>query len=308
MKSSFLLFVCALFALVGAAAPPRPSASAAVISRLESAMATGDKFGAEDILAELEKLIPSDLRMAGLRDRVSALPGLDKSVSIDLGGGVRIELVLVRPGSFTMGSESGGSDEKPVHQVTLTQPFYLGKFEVTQEQWESVMGNNPSEFKGSKLPVENVSWKDCQKFLAKLGEKSGRKFALPTEAQWEYACRAGSTTRFSFGDADSGLPEYAWYESNSEAKTHPVGGKKANPWGLYDMHGNVWEWCADAHGKYPGEAVANPVDSASGPHRVNRGGAWYNQAEVCRSADRRGYFPGLRGGILGLRLALNAFR
>ena len=240
--------------------------AAPVIARLDAALASRDKFQAEDILAELETLIPSDSRMAALRDKVAALPGPKKSLAIDLGGGVTMEFVLILPGSFTMGSDKGQqSDEKPAHKVTLTKPFYLGKFEVTQEQWEKVMGSNPSNFKGPKLPVEQVSWNDCQSFLAKLQEKSnGQKFALPTEAQWEYACRAGSTGDYCFGDGDANLGEYAWYSSNAGNQTHPVGGKKPNAWGLYDMHGNVCEWCNDASGSYSSGAVSDPMGASSG--------------------------------------------
>jgi formylglycine-generating enzyme required for sulfatase activity len=170
------------------------------------------------------------------------------------------------------------SDEKPQHRVRITKPFYLGKYLVTQEQWEAVMGNNPSHFKGPKNPVEQVSWDDCQQFLRQAQREvgvRGGKFQLPTEAQWEYACRAGSTTRYCFGDDESGLGEYAWYDKNSGNKTHPVGEKKPNAWGLYDMHGNVWEWCQDW---YDGGYYANsPTDDPTGPgsNRVLRGGSWF---------------------------------
>ena len=271
--------------------------AAPAIARLESVVAGRDKFAAEDILAELQTLIPSDPRMAGLREKVAAMPGLKKTESVDLGGGAGIELVLIRPGSFMMGSDSGG--EKPVHKVILTQSFYLGKFEVTQEQWQAVMGSNPSNFKGPKLPVENVSWDDCQSFLAELQVKTGRKFMLPTEAQWEYACRAGTT-----GDYAGNLDAMAWYSENSGNTTHPVGQTRANAWGLYDMHGNVLEWCADRYSDYPSDAVSDPAGPSSGSFRVYRGGSWYDPADFCRSACRNWRIPGGRNYCLGLRLAL----
>ncbi len=188
--------------------------------------------------------------------------------------------------------------EKPQHRVRITKPFYLGKYLVTQEQWQAVMGNNPSEFKGPKNPVERVSWDDCQKFLEKLNAKIGTqrgKFVLPTEAQWEYACRAGSTTRYCFGDDESGLGEYAWYYANSEKKTHPVGEKKPNAWGLYDMHGNVQESCQDWYddGYYAKSPTDDPTGPAMDTDHVLRGGSWRRPASDCRSASRdldvRGY-------------------
>jgi formylglycine-generating enzyme required for sulfatase activity len=239
------------------------------------------------------------------KNKGAAMPELKDTATVDLGGGVKMEFVLIRPGSFTMGSDVGHKDEIPVHKVTLTQPFYLGKYEVTQEQWEKVMGGNPSVFKGTNLPVENVSWNDCQSFLAELQRKTGRKFALPTEAQWEYACRAGTTTTFSFGDDETTLAEHAWYAANSDRKTHPVGQKKPNAWGLYDMHGNVFEWCADWYTEsYPKEDATNPLGGASGERRVIRGGAWLYIPDNLRSADRSFSPPGYRVNEYGLRCVM----
>ncbi len=184
---------------------------------------------------------------AGKTSPSSLTTKLDE-ISVELGGGVKMEMVLIPAGEFLMGSpesdKDASTDEKPQHRVRITRPFYLGKYLVTQEQWIAVMGSNPSLFKGIKNPVEMVSWDDCQQFLAKLNAKSGPgggRFQLPNEAQWEYACRAGSTTRYCFGDDASGLRDYAWYSANSRDTTHPVGEKKPNAWGLYDMHGNVCE-------------------------------------------------------------------
>ncbi|MEI8241566.1 MAG: formylglycine-generating enzyme family protein, partial [Actinomycetota bacterium] len=173
---------------------------------------------------------------------------LPKKVAADLGGGVKLEMVLIPAGEFMMSDGLGFPIGSEKHKVTITKPFYLGKYEVTQEQWKAVMGNTPSYFKGPKNPVENVSWNVCQEFLVKLNAKAGGqggKFVLPTEAQWEYACQAGSTGIFCFGNDRKQLGEYAWCGKNSGSKTHPVGGKKPNAWGLYDMHGNVSEWCQD---------------------------------------------------------------
>jgi len=229
-----------------------------------------------------------------------------KGLAVDLGGGVKLDLVLIPAGSFTMGDDKGDDREKPTHKVTITKPFYLGKYEVTQEQWEAVMGSNPSHFKGPKNPVEQVSWADCQQFLVKLNAKTGGrggKFVLPTEAQWEYACRAGSTGKFCFGDDEKQLGEYAWYDENSEDKTHPVGEKRPNAFGLYDMHGNVWEWCQDWYETYGAEAVTDPRCPETGSFRVYRGGGWNRNARCCRSAYRFGFTPGIRDDDLGFRVS-----
>lgn len=234
-----------------------------------------------------------------------------KNLQIDLGGGLKLELMLIPAGSFIMGSKSGSAefgDEKPAHAVTLSKPFYLGKYEVTQEQWQAVMGNNPSDFKGDKLPVESVSWNECQEFLENLQTKSpGLKFVLPTEAQWEYACRAGSKKKYSYGDDASRLGDYAWYDANSGRTTHDVGGKQPNAWGLYDMHGNIWEWCADWYAdNYLAGAQKNPVGPSSGSLRVLRGGSWGLDDDYLRSAVRRGRAPDSRidgWGGLGFRVA-----
>jgi formylglycine-generating enzyme required for sulfatase activity len=201
-----------------------------------------------------------------------------------------------------MGSEQG---ETPVHKVTISKAFYLGKYEVTQEQWQATMGENPSQFKGPKNPVENVSWDDCQSFLEKLSKKfPGRPFRLPTEAEWEYACRAGSAAEYCYGDDVAKLGEYAWYESNSVKTTHPVGQKKPNAWGLYDVHGNVWEWCADWLAAYSGDDQRDPKGARAGVARVLRGGSWSCDARDGRAADRDSNAPGARYSYgSGLRAA-----
>jgi formylglycine-generating enzyme required for sulfatase activity len=234
------------------------------------------------------------------------LDGVPKELTVDLGGGVKIDFVLIPAGSFQMGDEKGKSNEKPVHKVNITKPFYLGKYEVTQEQWQAVMGSNPSHFKGPKNPVEQVSWDNCQAFLNKLNEKSrsgGVKFGLPTEAQWEYACRAGTTTQYSVGDDPAKLGDYAWWKENAEKTTHPVGQKKPNAWGLYDMHGNVFEWCADWYAAYSNSSVDDSTGPTSGSDRVLRGGCWSFDAGLCRSAFRFIGTPAFRFHILGFRVA-----
>ncbi len=237
-----------------------------------------------------------------------------EEISVELGGGLKMEMVLIPPGEFMMGSpdsdKDARADEKPQHRVRITKPFYLGKYPVMQEQWQAVMDdvvdNNPSEFKGAKNPVERVSWDDCQVFLGRLNAKSsagGGKFHLPTEAQWEYACRAGSTGKYCFGDDGFALRDYAWFGANSRDTSHPVGGKKSNAWGLYDMHGNVWQWCADCYGsKYGADLPTDdPTGPATGLNHVSRGSFWLSFASNCRSAARHVGFPGGRG--VGFRMA-----
>jgi len=201
---------------------------------------------------------------------------------------IGMKFTLISAGEFYMGSEES-VDEKPVHKVKINYPFYLGTYPVTQREWKAVVGDNPSYFKGDDLPVEQVSWDDVQKFIKKLNEKEGTdKYRLPSEAEWEYACRAGTTTRYSFGDDESKLGDYGWYDENSDNKTHPVGQKKPNPWGLYDMHGNVWEWVQDMRNDcYDGAPTDGSArKSGDGADRVFRGGSWFGSAEYCRSASR----------------------
>lgn len=216
-----------------------------------------------------------------------------------------VELVLIQPGEFTMGANDGSADndEKPPHKVRISKPFYLGKYEVTQAQWQAIMGNNPSSSKGETLPVEQVSWNDVQEFVRRLNAREGGpKYRLPTEAEWEYAARAGTTTSYSFGENPGQLGEYAWFGENAGRTKHPVGQKKPNPWGLYDMHGNVWEWVQDWYGSYTAAAAVDPAGPASGTRRVNRGGSWNYGARDCRSALRGGDAPGSRLAALGFRL------
>ena len=216
-------------------------------------------------------------------------------------------MVYVEGGTFMMGatSEQGSDaydDEKPAHQVTLSS-FSIGRYEVTQEEWEAVMGSNPSNFKGKKLPVEQVSWDDCQTFIRKLNQMTGKQFRLPTEAEWEYAARGGNKSRgYKYAGGDN-LGSVAWYTDNSGNKTHEVGKKQPNELGLYDMSGNVREWCQDWYGKYGSSSQTNPKGLSSGSSRVFRGGSWNDIARNCRVSFRNYDTPGLRYYDLGLRLA-----
>ena len=232
----------------------------------------------------------------------------------DISNNLKLEMVLIPAGKFMMGSKMNpvdpfsnvkvdqpGMAELPQHEVTLTKPFYMGKYEVTQEQWFEIMEKNPSEYKGRKLPVTNVSWIDCQEFIKKLNEKTKGGYRLPTEAEWEYACRAGTTTAYSFGDKIT--PKDANYYDSKLGKPVAVGSYKPNAFGLYDMHGNVWEWCEDLYGAYSAAAVIDPKGPAKGEGRVLRGWSYYFSASDARSSLRGDVAPTYRGDFNGFRLA-----
>jgi formylglycine-generating enzyme required for sulfatase activity len=245
-------------------------------------------------------------------DRAEAI---QSPTTVVLSGGVNLHLVSIKPKTFMMGSpsaERGRSDRETQHVVTLSRAFQLGKYPVTQKQWQAVTGYNPSYFNppnwkscNSDCPVESVSWTDCQQFISRLNTLlKGMEFRLPTEAEWEYACRAG-TLGAKYGDLD----KIAWYARNSLYSTHPVGQKEPNAWGLYDMIGNVFEWCQDWTGNYPSEPVVDPQGPSSGSTRICRGSSWRQREFAAfgpislRSAHRDGDYPSTRRNNLGLRLA-----
>jgi len=215
-----------------------------------------------------------------------------------------MKLNLIPPGEFTMGSpksEYHRSNNETWHLVRITKPFYLSVHEVTQQQYEKVMDKNPSKSKGTNKPVERVSWHDVVDFCSKLSEQESVEYRLPTEAEWEYACRAGTTGTYCFGNDASVLGAYAWYAGNYSDPTHPVGQKLPNAWGLFDMHGNVSEWCEDWYGPY--KMVSDPTGAASGIRRVLRGGAFNYLPLYVRAADRDNRRPGFRLPYIGFRMA-----
>jgi formylglycine-generating enzyme required for sulfatase activity len=246
---------------------------------------------------------------------------------------IGMKFKLIPAGEFMMGrseplektatgvlgpNPSWNEDDLPLHKVRIAGPFYMGVTEVTQEQYEKLVGKNPSYFSKSgqgaeevkgintcNFPVENVSWEDAMEFCRRLSAKEGVTYRLPTEAEWEYACRAGSTTRYCFGEDAEQLSEYAWYKKNGDFKTHPVGEKKPNAFGLYDMHGNVWEWCSDPKDEddYAESTSEYPIGSVRGPLRVGRGGSWYGDAGYCWSSYRFTNHPKYRISNLGFRIA-----
>ena len=259
------------------AAKPKPKAKAKPAPRRNSTHHSGNTSSTNSLSAELNKLINN--------------------------------MVYVSGGTFTMGgtSEQGSdaeSDEKPTHSVTLSS-YYICKYEVTQAIWRAVMGSNPSYFKGDNLPVENVSWNDCQTFINRLNNYTGRNFRLPTEAEWEFAARGGNYSRHYKYSGSNYIDDVAWYTDNSGNRTHPVGTKQANELGLYDMSGNVREWCSDWYGSYSSYSQTDPTGPNSGSDRVERDGCWYYSARICRSSARNYFTPGGRSIFLGFRLVLS---
>ena len=231
------------------------------------------------------------------------------NISIPVKDGISIDMVRVEAGTFTMGAtpkmKDSCYDEKPTHQVTLTNDYYIGKYEVTQALWQAVMGNNPSHFKGDNLPVEMVSWDECQEFISKLNSITGKTFRLPTEAEWEYAARGGKKSRGYQYSGSKNISDVAWYDGNSGNRTHAVGSKQANELGIYDMTGNVLEWCQDWYDKYSSSSQTNPTGATSGSYRVIRGGGWSITVWGCRSSFRGSFTLEDRNSYLGLRLVLS---
>jgi len=247
---------------------------------------------------------------AGIKQTVTISEGKTTALEIKLkkgyapllaGGGKAGEMVFVKGGTFMMGSNDGDSDEKPIHRVTVSD-FYIGKYEVTQKEWKAVMGNNPSRFKGDDRPVEKVSWYDVQEFIKKLNKKTGGNYRLPTEAEWEYAARGGAKSRGYKYAGSNDIEEVAEYEGNNDKETKPVGGKRPNELGIYDMSGNVYEWCSDWKAGYSSSSQTNPTGPSSGSDRVCRGGGWGSNASYCRVALRDNLTPANSYNYLGFRL------
>jgi len=274
----------------------------------EAAMAALEAKEWEKAQSELMQVVAIKKDYKETRTLLRLLRENQEDFSLVLQKVLSIEFVWIPPGCFQIGSpetEPGrNSDEGPVHEVCV-DGFWMGKYEVTQAQWEKVMGKNPLGFSGADRPVEHVLWNGAQEFIDNLNRYAGKEiYRLPTEAEWEYAARAGTQTAYSFGDDPDLLGEYAWYNNNSSDQTHPVGQLKPNAWGLYDMHGNVWEWCQDWYDKnyYSESPKENPQGPMSGLSRVYRGGGWGNSAVNCRAAIRSNAAPGVRRGLVGFRL------
>lgn len=245
-----------------------------------------------------------------LPDEAGAIPGsAAPALTLDLGG-VKMAFVEIPAGQFMMGSpetEIGRRENEGTQRaVQVPNSFYLGQYEVTEAQWNAVMPDNPSRYKGNDLPVHWVSAADAQTFCQRLTARLGRQVRLPTEAEWEYACRAGTTTAYPFGEASDNLARHAWYDGHSRRSPNPVGGKEPNAWGLYDMLGNVWEWCADAYqpgyAGAPTDGTARQAASDDDYRRVLRGGSWFDKAEDLRSASRMGRPAGMRSIYIGFRV------
>jgi formylglycine-generating enzyme required for sulfatase activity len=295
-----------------------------VLSQLKIALEEGDaetRMRAQNILTKIWfNPWPFDAREARrLQEEAAKALGTPVEKEVDLEGGVNLKLALIPAGDFEMGSpeteKSRFASEGPQHKVRITEAFYMGTTEVTQRQWKAVMGNNPSKFQGDDLPVADVSWKDCQEFLKKLSTKERKTYRLPTEAEWEYACRAGSTMPFAFGETISaGQANYNGHyvygngkDGENREEPTPVASFIRNAWGLHDMHGNVWEWCEDWYDEnyYRISPASDPTGPAQGTSRVGRGGSWYLPPSVCRSASRGWITPYVRDHFVGFRVVLS---
>ena len=302
MKTTFRLFISVLLL----AMLPVEQASAQIIKPIQNR-----RKPPTTTTTTTTKPKPPKKRPTTTKPTTTSTPRVDTSVRANetiTVNGISFKMIGVQGGTFTMGATSklGDSDEKPAHQVTLSS-FSIGETEVTQELWQAVMGSNPSSFKGSRRPVEQVSWEDCQDFIRRLNNLTGRQFRLPTEAEWEYAARGGNKSKGYKYAGGSNIGDVAWYYGNSSNQTHDVGTKRANELGLYDMAGNVQEWCQDWFGFfYSSSSQTNPTGPASGFNRIIRGGNWVDGAEDCRVSYRRlnsNCTPTYRDGNLGLRLA-----
>jgi len=252
---------------------------------------------ADEIIDDFERMHKKDERIGKMQEENEK-----KMHTTSIKNSINMEFVPIPAGEFQMG-QNKYSYETAVNIVM--KQFYLGKYLVIQKEWRSVMGNDPSCFEGDDRPVECVSWNDVQEYIKKLNTKEDTdKYRLPTEVEWEYACRAGTATRYSFGDADSNLGDYAWYYGNSGNGTQPVGKKKPNPWGLYDMHGNLWEWCHNRYNENQENALAyaSTWDDVVASSPVLRGGSWVNYPKKCRSAYRITFHPNYGHYSLGFRL------
>ncbi|MDY6854308.1 MAG: formylglycine-generating enzyme family protein [Thermodesulfobacteriota bacterium] len=263
------------------------------------------RFGKDKKISAWESLTskyPEESKFVVIGD----VEGLRRRVAEKSTNSVGMKFMYIPPGTFLMGSppdELGRHSDEIQHQVTLTKGFYMQTTEVTQAQWKAVMENNPSYFKGDDLPVERISWNEAQEFIQKLNEiEATGRYRLPTEAEWEYACRSGNMSAYYFGNSGEELERYAWYGGGYLDKTSSVGKKKPNAWGLYDMHGNVWEWCQDWFGKYPSASVVDPKGPPLGQNIVYRGGSWFDAGKYCRSAFRYRSAPGFEYHHLGFRV------
>lgn len=246
--------------------------------------------------------LPDEANFCPVCGQVLEKSNMDLSFNVK---GVTFIMKYVEGGTFMMGEDCYVDyDERPQHEVKLDS-YYIGETQVTQELWKAVMGDNPSKFIGNKLPVENVSWNDCKKFIEKLNIITGKSFNLPTEAQWEYAARGGIN---AVAGSCNDVMQESWNNENSDRETHPVGKKRANPLGLYDVLGNVWEWCCDYYNKkyYSDSPYINPTGPISGSNRVLRGGSWETSPNLCRVTRRIDYRPGYSNSFTGLRLALKS--